>query len=372
MLGIIIIMSLVAIIIGLILYNMKIHKEVNNYKNINQKINGLNVLQEFMSTAGDAISVDEKIKKINNILIEEYDIKYSTIVEFNGAEYVIKASNVDEKHWDNLRSLHNEEIFQDSITTATPKYITVDDEKDRLPYQKSEFGRAKAAMFFPLYIENVYIGYWIIESGIAHAFDEIDTTILEVVKENILSVFRIVNYQNIIESLPRDDYYSALKTGEYLYDEGRATIDKYTSSTICMFKITNLEQINKEFSRETGNQVIMDMCDYIKENLSDEYVFVRYMGPKFVIAFSGVEEDGVTRFVLDIKKTLESMKIEMVQSDANSKEEKKEKEEKRFAKMKLNFVLTTYYKGTAIEKLLQKQEEYLDDAPATENDVNSI
>lgn len=365
---IILMMILVAIIIGLILFNVKIHKEVDNYKNINQKINGLNVLQEFMSTAGDSISVDEKIKKINNILIQEYDIKYSTIVEFNGAEYVIKASNVDEKHWDNLKSLHNEEIFKDSITTATPKYITVDEERERLPYQKSEFGRAKAAMFFPLYIENVYIGYWIIESGIPHAFDNIDTTILEVVKDNILSVFKIVNYQNIVESLPRDDYYSALKTGEYLYDEGRKTIDKYTISTICMFKITNLEQINQEFNRETGNQVIIDTCDYIKENLSNEYIFVRYMGPKFVIAFSGVEVDGVTRFILDIKKNIEDMQIEMVQNE----EKENKKEEKRFAKIKLNFVLTTYYKGTALEKLLKKQEEYLDNAPDTENDVNNI
>ena len=365
---IIIIMILVAIIVGLALFNLKIHKEINNYKNINQKINGLNVLQEFMSTAGDAIGVDEKIRKINDILIQEYDIKYSTIVEFNGAEYVIKASNVDEKHWDNLRSLHNEEIFQDSITTATPKYITVDEEKERLPYQKSEFGRAKAAMFFPLYIENVYIGYWIIESGVPHAFDDIDTTILEVVKDNILSVFRIVNYQNIVESLPRDDYYSALKTGEYLYNKGRETIDKYATSTICMFRITNIEKINTSLNRETGNQVIMDMCDYIKENLADEYIFVRYMGPKFVIAFSGVEVDGVTRFVLDIKKYLENMKIEMVQREDDEEQD----EERKVARIKLNFVLSTYYKGTALEKLLKKQEEYLDNAPATENDVNNI
>ena len=363
-----VIIVLVAIIIMLILFNIKIHKEINNYKNINQKINGLNVLQDFMATAGDAISVDEKIRKINEILIEEYDIKYSTIVEFNGTEYVIKASNVEEKHWDNLRSLHNEEIFRDSITTATPKYITVDQENERLPYQKSEFGRAKAAMFFPLYIENVYIGYWIIESGVPHAFDNIDTTILEVVKDNILSVFRIVNYQNIVESLTREHYYSALNTSEYLFNEGRKIIDKYTTSTICMIGIANLERINKEFNRETGNQVIIDMCDYIKENLSSEYIFVRYMGPKFVIAFSGAEVDGVTRFVIDLKNAVENLDVEMVEEN----KENNKKGKKRIAKIKLNIVLTTYYKGTALEKILKKQEEYIDNAPLTEYDVNNI
>ena len=32
-------------------------------------------------------------------------------------------------------------------------------------------------MFFPLYIANVYIGYWIIEGGLPHEFDNLDTTI---------------------------------------------------------------------------------------------------------------------------------------------------------------------------------------------------
>ena len=55
--------------------------------------------------------------------------------------------------------MHNEEIFQDCVNNATPKYITIDNEDEKLPYQKVEMGRAKSAMFFPLYIDNIYIGY---------------------------------------------------------------------------------------------------------------------------------------------------------------------------------------------------------------------
>jgi GGDEF domain-containing protein len=354
-----IIVVLIAIIAVLILFNWKIHKEINSLKNINQKIKGLNVLQDFMSTVGENISVEEKIKKINNILIEEYDIKYSTIVEFDGTEYVIKASNVEEKHWDNLRSLQNEEIFKDSISTAIPKYITVNDENERLPYQKSEFGRAKSAMFFPLYIDNVYIGYWIIESGFPHAFDDIDTTILEVVKDNILSVFNAVNYQNIIESMPRDDLYSSLKTGEYLYNDARKLIDKHSISTICMFRIANIEEINEKISRNAGNNVITLMCEYIKKNLSPDYIFVRYMGPKFVIAFSGVDVEPVSKFLIDLKKNVEKQKIIDEKTGVR-------------IKVKLNFVLSRYYKGTALEQLLKKLEEYLDNTEHDESDINII
>ena len=151
---------LVVTIIGLLVYNLNINKKLQELNNVNQKVTRLNVLQEFMNTIGEEETVDNKIKKINNILIEKYEIKYSTIVVFDGAEYVIKATNVNEKHWDTLRNLQNEEIFKDSISTAMPKSITVDNESETLPYQKLEFGRAKAAIFFPLYIDNIYIGYW--------------------------------------------------------------------------------------------------------------------------------------------------------------------------------------------------------------------
>ena len=153
-----IVIILIIVIIGLLAYNFNIYKKIQEFNNLNQKIVNLNVLQDFMSTIGEASSVEEKIKRINEILIEKYDIKYSTIVVFDGAEYQIKASNVDEKHWQSLKKLQDVEIFKDSIATATPKYVTVNNERERLPYQQMEFGRAKSAIFNPIsYIYIVYI-----------------------------------------------------------------------------------------------------------------------------------------------------------------------------------------------------------------------
>ena len=97
------------------IYNMSIHKKIQNFQNLNEKITSLNVLQDFMNTISEVTSVNEKIQKINEILIEKYQIKYSTIVVYDGAEYVVKASNVDEKHWDALRNLQNEDIFKDAV-----------------------------------------------------------------------------------------------------------------------------------------------------------------------------------------------------------------------------------------------------------------
>ena len=374
-----VVIILVLIVIGLIAYNITIHKKIQKFRNLNQKVTNLYVVQDFMNAIGETSTVEEKIKKINDVLIERYEIKYSTIVVFDGTEYQVKASNVDPKHWDSLRSLHDVDMFKDSIETATPKYVTVNSENERLPYQQMEFGRAKSAIFFPLYIDNVYIGYWIIESGTPHDFDNVDTTVLEVIKQNIVSVLKTVVHQKTLESIVRKDLFTGLYSEEYLYGEGKKKIDQYTISTICMFKITNIQQINKEYSRELGNKVITQISNYVDDNLSQEYVFVRYMGPKFVIAFSGVEANSVADFLNDIKEKIESMQISLTEQEietlnmeVNSKKKLGKELVKDIAIPRLNFVISSYYKGTGLAEVLKKLEEYLDNADSNESDITNI
>ena len=370
---------LVAIVIGLLIYNVQIHRKIQEFNSLQRQANNLRVLQDFLSTIGETSSVDDKIKKINDILIEKYEIKYSTIVVFDGAEYQIKATNVDQKHWETLRNLQDVPIFKDSIATATPKYITINNENEKLPYQTMEFARAKSAIFFPIYEDNVYIGYWIIESGIAHDFDNIDTTIFEVVKDNIVAVLKTVVHQKTLEAIVRKDLFTGLYSEEYLYGEGKKTIDQYTTSAVCMFRIANIEEINDKYSRKLGNQVIIDISKYIRKNISNEYIFIRYMGPKFVIVFSGLTTDSVIDFITNIKSNAEQMNISLeenfqtVDLDDEEKNEKNSKKKKRQqVNAKLNFVITTYYKGTGMEEVLKKLEQYLDSCDKNEHSITTI
>lgn len=355
---------LVLIVLGLVIYNVSIHKKIQKFRNMNQKITNLYVVQDFINAIGETSTVEDKIKKINDILVERYEIKYSTIVVFNGAEYEVKASNVDKKHWNSLKSLQDVEMFKDSIESATPKYVTVNNENERLPYQQMEFGRAKSAIFFPLYIDNVYIGYWILESGTPHDFDNVDTTVLEVIKENIVSVLKTVVHQKTLESIVRKDLFTGLYSEEYLYGEGKKVIDQYTTSTICMFKIVNIQEINKKYCRELGNKVITEISKYIKENISEQYIFVRYMGPKFAIVFSGIDTAGVVNFMKDMKREVEKLRIEPEEDYRGKKN--------IVVSPKINVAISTYYKGTALEGVTAKLEEYLDNADQTENNINCL
>ena len=146
-----------------------------------------------------------------------------------------------------------------------------------------------------------------------------------------------------------------------------------------MFRITNIEEINDKYSRKLGNQVIIDISKFIENNISNDYLFIRYMGPKFVIVFSGIDVDSVTTFVTDIKSQAEELEIslpvnkniEEIEIEAVDRKKKK-KEEQIKVKAKLNFVLTTYYKGTGMEEVLKKLEQYIDNADKNENDITCI
>lgn len=372
---VVIIILLIAIIV-LVAYNFHIQKKIEAYNNINQKISNLSVLQDFMKVAGEEDSVDAKLNKINEIVIEKYDIKYSTIVVFDGAEYVIKATNVDKIHHETLTNLHTEEIFQDSVATATPKYITIDNENEKLPYQKVEMGRAKSAMFFPLYIDNIYIGYWIMESGRMHAFDKTDTTIIEVVKDNIISILSTMSYQDAMENIIRVDKFTGLYSAEYLYSKAKKTFDKYPTSAVCMFKIINIEEINEKASRQIGNEIITEISNIVKSKMPAQYVFVRYMGPKFVIAFSGVDIEGVAAFVNDIKEHIEQMRISLPEDSDTYTSELPDNRNRELSEQTvtpiINVALSSYYKGTGLEEVLKKLEEYLDNADKSESDITNI
>ena len=363
--SLVIIVVLVVIILLLLYYNSIINKKIDTFNNINNQIIGLNVLQDFMNTISEAATANEKLVKINEILINRYNIKYSTIVTFNGATFEVIASNVDRKHYDTLKNLQAEPVFSESIQKRIAKYITVNGENDKLPYQKMEFDRAKSAMFFPLYIGNVLIGYWLIEGSAPHEFDGLDTTILEVVKSNIITVLKTIQAQSTMENIVRDDLYSSLKSAEYLYgNEIRGIIEKYPYTVLCLFKITNLVEINEKVSRKTGDKVITEVAKEVKANLAPEYTFVRFMGPKFAIVFNGAEGQGAYDFMTQIKSSVEQLEITPGEDYVG--------DEKVIVTPKINVVLASYYKGTAIDGLAKQLEKYLDEASPSENQITLL
>ena len=134
-----------------------------------------------------------------------------------------------------------------------------------------------------------------------------------------------------------------------------------------MFRITNIEEINAKYGRNIGTNMLINVVNLVKTNISSEYLFVRYMGPKFAIVFSGADVDDVEEFIADVKNKLESLTMELKPTNKS-----KTKNKTIYISPKSNFVVASYYKGTGIEEVTKKLEEYLDNAAADESTITGI
>ena len=64
---------------------MTIHKKIDTFSNLNQKVVSLNVLQEFMDTISEEKSTDEKIRTAGEIL--KYTTEFITVMPFGLNRY---------------------------------------------------------------------------------------------------------------------------------------------------------------------------------------------------------------------------------------------------------------------------------------------
>ena len=224
------------------------------------------------------------------------DIDYSTIVYYNGLEYITKVTNISDIEISNMENdilyIQNLNIFKEAIDKREFKYITVDKQEEELPYLENRKNIIKSVIFYPMTSKGKYIGYWLIESKKVKAFENVDIQILENLKQAIRNTIEVLSYEEAIETMVRDDKFSELKTMEYLQTEGKMLLEQYNRPQIVMFRIDNLEEVNEEFSRNAGNVLITEVTKKIHSITRGDNIFVRYMGPKFII-------------ILDDKKNIE-------------------------------------------------------------------
>ena len=80
-----------------------------------------------------------------------------------------------------------------------------------------------------------------------------------------------------------------------------------------------------------------------------------------------------------MKIQLTEEEIKMYKLDANIDEKNSQRKIKNGrntkqpnSNTKLNFVISSYYKGTGLEEVLKKMEQYLDTADPNESDITNI
>lgn len=289
----------VTIIIFLLGYNVHTNRNLEQAKKSKKSFSRILALRDIMNISASSKSSKEKMEELNKVLIEKMDIDYSTIVYYNGLEYITKVTNISDVEISNMENdilyIQNLNIFKEAIDKREFKYITVDKQEEELPYLENRKNIIKSVIFYPMTSKGKYIGYWLIESKKVKAFENVDIQILENLKQAIRNTIEVLSYEEAIETMVRDDKFSELKTMEYLQTEGKMLLEQYNKPQIVMFRIDNLEQVNEEFSRNAGNVLITEVTKKIHSITRGDNIFVRYMGPKFII-------------ILDDKKNVEENK----------------------------------------------------------------
>lgn len=286
----------VTIIIFLLGYNVHTNRNLEQAKKSKKSFSRILALRDIMNISASSKSSKEKMEELNKVLIEKMDIDYSTIVYYNGLEYITKVTNISDIEISNMGNdilyIQNLNIFKEAIDKREFKYITVDKQEEELPYLENRKNIIKSVIFYPMTSKGKYIGYWLIESKKVKAFENVDIQILENLKQAIRNTIEVLSYEEAIEAMVRDDKFSELKTMEYLQTEGKMLLEQYNKPQIVMFRIDNLEEVNEEFSRNAGNVLITEVTKKIHSITRGDNIFVRYMGPKFII-------------ILDDKKNIE-------------------------------------------------------------------
>ena len=346
------IITIILILIVAIIITSFQKRQINSLKSVSKNVANMNILQNMLEIMSSKFSSDEKIKNLNDVIITNYGVKYSTISTFDGYEYDSTASNIEAIYRDRLKDIANENDFKVNISKNVSKYLTTAPGKTLL-YRSAVERRIKSAMFSPIYCNGVYLGFWLLEDTVSNAFDNIPKSELAKLKANIGTFLDIVGFQRSIEKAQNEDKQTGFYTNLYLYSGARKIIKNNENNTIAMVCLKNIPDINLKYGRNVGNAVLIKATNCIKNFVNKNIILIRYSGIKFLIIIPNMSSQASQPMIerLLAKLNLESEYVGDEKITVNSQ-----------------FLLHTVKNQNDIDFEIEKMVDYIDGM----NSVNTI
>ncbi len=286
MLPIILIAVALALLIFLDIYiESQKNKDIAKKGNIKFKIVD-ETIQEMYDILGNILSTDEKIEELNKLLIKAFKPKYSSIVLYDGNKYFIKATNVESDFKESITNVATENVFSANVIKDISKYSVAITDKN-LSYKSAIERNIKSAIFSPIYFDNVFLGFWLIEDTKEHAFDGISNEDLSTFKHNLSVFIENIQMQSTVEIAENIDKQTGYYNNLYLYSNARSLLTSKESSSISLIYLNNLPNINEEYSRNLGNTLLIKVANAIKEIVSKESILIRYSGQYLLVITPG-------------------------------------------------------------------------------------
>ena len=261
-------------------------------------------MQRMFELMASTIPASKKIEELNNIIIEVFNSKSSTISIFDGVNYEIKATNVEPMFLESIKAIAEEQDFKNNSTQNISKYLVAAGGRV-LGYKSAVERKIRSAMFSPIYYNGMYLGFWLLEDDAENAYDSISKEELAKLKDHIGVFIENVLSQESIESAYNTDKQTGFFNNLYLYSNVRAKTANADNSALTLMFFKNLPEINEKYGREVGNKLIEKCAKLAKDIFSSENIFVRYSGSKFCIVSTNNSTDNmhstVERFITNLK-----------------------------------------------------------------------
>jgi len=349
-----IILLVIALFLVIIL---AVYAEYDNY-NMKKKLTSKakssiveNTIQKMFDILGSDIDTNKKIDRLNNVIISAFKPKYSSIVLFDGQNHIMKSTNVEECYIDVIKDVSQESIFSGCISKDTSKYL-ISKVNNIVSYKSALERGIKSVMFSPIFYDDVYLGFWIIEDDRGNAFDNISESDFKKFKYNLGLFVQNIGMQSTIEIAENTDIQTGLYNRVHLYSNSRKILSKSETSSITMIELKNIPEINEKYGRNIGNTLILKMCNAIKDIVSKESVLVRYSGLRFLI----ITPSSNAQIAQPV--------IERVQQVIKSISEFVDDEE---VKLSSSILIHTLQKQNNIEKEIQKMMSYMEKMKDTDS-----
>lgn len=267
-------------------------------------MSGMVIMQRMFELMASTIPAAKKIEELNNIIIEVFNSKSSTISIFDGTNYEIKATNVEDMYIDSIKAIAEEQDFKNNSVQNVSKYLVAAGGR-LLGYKSAMERKIRSAMFSPIYYNGMYLGFWLLEDDAENAYDSISKEELAKLKDHIGVFIENVLSQESIESAYNTDKQTGFYNNLYLYSTVRQQTAKEENSALTLLLLSNLPRINEEYGREVGNKLLEKAAKLMQEIFNEANVFVRYSGSKFCIVSPGVSAETlhatVERYVSNLK-----------------------------------------------------------------------
>ena len=335
------VLILSAVIIYLLFENTKLRKDEENCEGNNLIFNAN---KKLYSLTLDDITVKEKFEKLNEVLLETFKSKFSSVVLYDGNSYELKATNIEESLANAICDIASESSFSQNVLSNTSKYIIAEQSKD-LSYKTAIERKIKSAIFSPIYYNNVYLGFWIVEDTKEHAFDLIEESDLKFIKNSINIFIENIKAQITLETAQNTDKQTGFYNNMYLYTNSRNLLNGFDESSACVICLKNIPEINEKYGRNMGNTMILRAANAIREIVSKTSIIIRYTGIRLVIITPGsnaqVTHEIMERVLYKIKNEIEYIENDKVNVDTQ-------------------ILIRTLKRQNNIEKELQSMMSYLD------------